>query len=351
MTHPYDALDDTAFWRTGVAAADPAAMHGIYVPKVRIGGAHVATAGSCFAQHVGRALRQAGVAVLDAEPPPFAMPDDLARRFGYGLFSARYGNVYSVLQLEQLLEDARTGRVDPAEVWERDGRFFDAMRPGVEPDGLDSPEEALALRHDHLARVAAMLAQTEIFVFTLGLTEVWTDRLTGRAYPLCPGIVAGRFDPARHRLHNMTMPEVVAGLKRARARLLDFRPGMRMILTVSPVPLTATAAGGHVLAATTWSKAVLRAAAGEMAAEFADVDYFPSYEIVTNPAAQGRFFGPNLRSVTAEGVTAVMRVFLAAQGLAEAEPARAATSVPDPDDPEAGQEAICEDILLDPGRG
>lgn len=348
MAHPYSDLPDPAFWRSGVAEADPAAPQDIHQPKFALDrDAAIATAGSCFAQHVGRALAGAGLNVLDAEPAPRLAGRDLARAYGYGVYSARYGNIYTTRQLVQLLEDARTARVDPAQVWDRDGRFYDALRPTVEPGGLATEAEVLALRAAHLRAVAGLFAQCTHFVFTLGLTETWADRLDGRVWPTCPGVVAGRFDPQRHVFVNLGFQDVLADLERARGLLQGFNPGMRMILTVSPVPLTATASGGHVLVATARSKAVLRAAADEFAATHADVDYFPSYEIVTNPAARGAFFQPNLREVTAEGVQAVMASFLAAHGLAPQPKARAMTPA-DPQD--AAEDIICEEILLEAMR-
>lgn len=85
-------------------------------------------------------------------------------------------------------------------------------------------------------------------------------------------------------------------------------PRMRFLLTVSPVPLTATASGGHVLTATTYSKSTLRAVAGDMA-ERADTDYFPSFEIITAFPFRGMFFDPNMRSVSMHGVDHVMNSF------------------------------------------
>ena len=348
MSHPYSDLSDRAFWRSGVADADPTAPQDIHRPKFALDrDAAIATAGSCFAQHVGRALAGAGLNVLDVEPPPRLAGRDLARAYGYGVYSARYGNIYTTRQLVQLIEAARTVRVDPAQVWQRDGRFYDALRPTVEPGGLTQAAEVLALRRAHLRAVAALFAQCTHFVFTLGLTECWADRLDGRVWPTCPGVVAGRFDADRHMFLNLGFQDVLADLERARALLQGFSPGMRMILTVSPVPLTATASGGHVLAATARSKAVLRAAADEFAAAHPDVDYFPSYEIVTNPAARGAFFQPNLREVTAAGVQAVMGAFLAAHGLAPQPKARAVAS---PDAADAAEDVICEEILLEAMR-
>ena len=51
-------------------------------------------------------------------------------------------------------------------------------------------------------------------------------------------------------------------------------------------------------------------AAGEAARQRPNVAYFPSFEIITGHYNHGRYFAPDLRSVTEEGVSHVMRVFL-----------------------------------------
>jgi hypothetical protein len=82
-----------------------------------------------------------------------------------------------------------------------------------------------------------------------------------------------------------------------------------VILTVSPVPLVATATDQHVLVATTYSKSVLRVAADKAERNFKNVIYFPAYEIVTGPHASSRYFEADRRNVTTEAVDHVMRVF------------------------------------------
>lgn len=347
MPSPYDGLPDTAFWRSGVAGADPAALSGLWLPKFSVSpGTAIATAGSCFAQHLRAPFTAAGLAVLDAEPAPPGLSGEDARRFGYGLFSARYGNIYTARQLLQLLRDAALGRADPADVWLRDGRFFDALRPGVEPSGLASAEDVLAHRRHHLSRVAGLFSAAELVVFTLGLTEAWVGA-SGRVYPTAPGTIATPRDGREIRFHNFRVAEILADLTALWAELRRFSSDVRLLLTVSPVPLTATASGAHVLAATTASKAALRAAAGEFAADNPEVDYFPSYEIITNPAARGAFYDSNLRTVTAAGVAAAMRNFLAVQGLGAApEPATLPSVIPE--DP--ADDVICEDALLEAFR-
>ncbi|MDP5307148.1 GSCFA domain-containing protein [Paracoccus spongiarum] len=339
MDHPYASLPASAFWRTAVAGTEPDLPAAIHAPKFALTpDSRIATAGSCFAQHLGQALRRAGLEVLDAEPAPPGIAPGLAQRHGFGLYSGRYGNIYSVRQMVQLLAEVASGRPDPALVWTRRGRHHDALRPGLDPEGLDSAAEVLAIRRRHLARLRPMLARADVFVFTLGLTEAWQCRRSGRVFPSCPGVIAGRFDPDAHAFVNFSYPQVLEDLGRMRAALHGFNPQMRILLTVSPVPLTATAAGGHVLPATQYSKATLRAAAGDFAAAHGDADYFPAYEIVTNPAARGAFFADDLRQVTPEGVAAVMRAFLAAHGIAAGEGAGPAAEASDP---------VCEDAMLE----
>jgi hypothetical protein len=89
----------------------------------------------------------------------------------------------------------------------------------------------------------------------------------------------------------------------------SLNPAVRFLLTVSPVPLTATASSDHVLTATTYSKSVLRAVAGQLTQEHADIDYFPSYELIASHWSGGAFFDLNLRTVTSDGVEAAMRLF------------------------------------------
>ena len=86
-------------------------------------------------------------------------------------------------------------------------------------------------------------------------------------------------------------------------------PKIKFLLTVSPVPLTATASDSHVLTSSTNSKAVLRAAAGQLAASHDDVDYFPSFEIICSHLTKGQLFEKNMRTIKSEGVDLVMRHF------------------------------------------
>jgi hypothetical protein len=87
-------------------------------------------------------------------------------------------------------------------------------------------------------------------------------------------------------------------------------PRARLVLTVSPVPLVATAGDQHVMVASSYSKSVLRVAAERLTQQWSGVAYFPSFEIITGTFNRGQYFGADLRSVTDAGVDHVMRLFL-----------------------------------------
>ncbi|GAA3877342.1 GSCFA domain-containing protein [Celeribacter arenosi] len=350
--HPYADLPDSRFWRAGVVEADRLAWHDLYCPKFPVTAqTEIATAGSCFAQHIGRALAGAGVVPLNGEPAPASMHPQTAERFQYGLYSARYGNIYTARQFRELLDDAATGHVDDRLIWRARRRFFDALRPSVEPDGWISQAEVMAMRRDHLMRVQAVAESADVFVFTLGLTEAWIDTATGRTVPTAPGVIAGRYKPAQVRFHNYSYDEIMEDLAGIRDALQVARAGSKLLLTVSPVPLTATASGAHVLAATQLSKAILRAAAGDFADAHDDVDYFPSYEIVTTHASGEMAFAQNRRSVRPEMVARVMDVFLRAHGLEPSEQGpKPSFDASEPQDADEEDALVCEEALLDAMR-
>ncbi len=350
MTSPYTELPGRAFWRKGVVERTDIVRSDLYIPKFPITRKHrIATAGSCFAQHVGRTLRSAGFNVLDTEPGPRVPPAAL-NAHGYGLYSARYGNIYTARQLRQLLQEAFKGLKPAYPVWEKDGRFYDAFRPGVEPDGLPSEADVLRHRAQHLEAVRKLFSSLDVFVFTFGLTETWAAKCDGTVYPTAPGTIAGRFDPERFEFLNMRYGDVLSDFRAVGKMLRTLNPGIRFLVTVSPVPLTATASGQHVEAATSYSKSVLRAVCGALWEDHKDVDYFPSYEVIMTQTAQGQNFHGNYRTVSAEGVDKAMGLFMRAQGVAEGGPSEETSETPDSGaegSRDEIDELVCEEALLD----
>lgn len=309
LDNPYRKQPASKFWAKAVARPKLAnvrpgdAVTPIIGPTTR-----VATAGSCFAQHVARAMVSDGLNYYVAEAAPEGMDAQTAADRGYGLFSARYGNIYSTRQLLQLIQRA-FGKFHPVETaWKTKDGYIDPFRPNI-GETFETVEALEAARADHLSKVREMFETLDVFVFTLGLTEGWYDKRDGSAFPVTPGAVTNSADPAHFEFQNHDYSTVSADLSAFLGELFKVNSTAKVVLTVSPVPLIATYSENHVLEATTYSKSVLRCVAGDAAKAYAAVQYFPSYEIIVGPHTRGEYYEDNLREVRKEGVAHVMDVF------------------------------------------
>lgn len=311
--HPYKTLPDKAFWRKSVSSpnfssVDPVGEFDLKItPKTK-----VATAGSCFAQHIARHLQQTGFHYYVAEKGHPLVPDKILKENNYGTFSARYGNLYTARQLLQLFKRAYNLFAPKEPVWTHDdGSYRDPFRPNVQPGGFISKQEVILDRQQHFNSVRTMFESLDVFVFTLGLTECWRSKTDGAVLPLCPGVEGGEFSNDKYEFYNQTMSDVVSDMSEFIELLSKVNSSAQLILTVSPVPLMATAVPkAHVLSATTYSKSVLRVAAETLTLEHSNVHYFPSYEIITGAFNRGCYFANDLRNVLEDGVTHVMGLFL-----------------------------------------
>lgn len=307
---PYSLLPDSAFWRKAVAGPAPGDLDPVTAAPFKIARAdRVATAGSCFAQHLARRLQQSGFTYHVTEPGYPRMGAALATKYNYGTFSARFGNVYTTRQLRQLFARA-TGEFIPQEpLWQDGAHWRDPFRPLIQPEGFETKQEAELDQAQHLGAVRRMMETLDVFIFTLGLTEAWVCKADGAVLPVCPGCGAGTFDPTKYEFRNFEIDEVTTDLISALEHLRRVNPRCRIVLTVSPVPLVATYSGNHVLPATVYSKSLLRVAADRASRALENCAYFPSYEIITAPSSRGEYFADDLRDVTEAGVDHVMRVF------------------------------------------
>lgn len=346
MTNPYSQLPPYHFWRRSVSNVcrhefDP-------VTNVRFTIARhdrVATAGSCFAQHISRHLDQIGFNYYVVEDGSELAAAERKKR-NFGVFSARYGNIYTARQLLQVFREA-FGRLERRETaWARpDGRFVDPYRPQIEPEGFAHPDDVRAAREAHLASVRTMFEEADVFVFTLGLTEGWAEKADGSVFPLAPGVAGGTYDPERYAPVNFTVFEVHDDLHAFLQELRDVNKDVRVLLTVSPVPLMATFEDRNVLVATTYSKSVLRVAADHIYRNAAFVDYFPSYEIITGSYNFGMYYEEDAREVNDLGVSHAMRVFL--RNYARSEGERPAARIEPPADFSAVPSVVCDEEAID----
>ncbi len=348
--NPYFNLPKHQYWKSGVSDVKGLVDIEVFQKKWTIEkNEKIMTAGSCFAQHIGRELKALNFNVMDVERAPVNLPQSESLDYGYGMYSARYGNIYTVRQLLQLLKES-IGLITPKDfVWiDGDGQYRDAFRPNIEPKGDYFSIDVITKRALHLNKVRYLFENLDILVFTFGLTESWINNEESLIYPTAPGTICGKYVlGGRYSFKNFTYLEVLEDFLEFKKLLESINPKkIKYLLTVSPVPLTATAVPQHVLLSTTYSKAVLRSVVGDLANRFSEIDYFPSYEIISNPYSAQIYYEKNLRSVTSAGVANVMSVFkshfVAFTTPVSVQDKSGANSVID-----AGKKVICEDALLD----
>lgn len=312
-THPYADLPDHCFWTRShrdrtMAEVDPVIKAGFTLTQKM----KIATAGSCFAQHIARHLKGHGFNYLVTETAHPMISSTVAAQFNYGTFTARFGNLYTARQLLQLAQRAYGTFVPVEDVWEmEDGSFVDPYRPNIQEGGFSTRANLEIDRHQHFAAVRQMLEEADVFVFTFGLTESWQNLEDGAVFPLAPGVAGGNYDPARHGFINFTVSETIADFTAFADILRKVNPKVKILMTVSPVPLIATArADESVISATAYSKSVLRVACEDLRSTLRDCYYFPSYEVITGISTRGAYYGADLREIEANGVAHAMSLFM-----------------------------------------
>lgn len=134
------------------------------------------------------------------------------------------------------------------------------------------------------ARLAtkALFDRAELFIITLGLSEVWYDEVTGEVFWRAPPSEV--FDASRHKFRLARSDETRRILTAIWSLIREFRPDATVVLTISPIPLTATFRDVGCIAANAVSKAILRGAVDEFYEEAEGkgerLFYFPSYDMI-----------------------------------------------------------------------
>ena len=126
-----------------------------------------------------------------------------------------------------------------------------------------------------------ILLSTDVFIITLGLSEIWYDEVTGGVF--WRAVPRQMVDPERHKFRVATFAENKSNIETICRLISEHRPGAKIIFTVSPIPLVATFRPNSCLVSNSASKALLRGAVDEVYREWPARDlvyYWPAYEIV-----------------------------------------------------------------------
>src|SRR5207237_8520578 len=93
-SNPYKGLPPHHFWRKAIESVEPSELDPVVEARFLISRTDkVASAGSCFAQHISKQLQSKGFNYYVAEPPPAGGSHESAQLRSFGVFSARYGNL------------------------------------------------------------------------------------------------------------------------------------------------------------------------------------------------------------------------------------------------------------------
>jgi hypothetical protein len=170
-----------------------------------------------------------------------------------------------------------------------------------------------AATEERRENIRANLERADVVVITLGMSEVWYDKLDGEV--LWRSIPARLYDPERHAFKVATVEETTAALHALDELVSRFLPRLKIVLTLSPIPFVATFRNQSPVTANTVSKSVLRAALDAFlgapgVALSGRYHYFPSYELALN-LFEAPFLGDN-RHVKPEVATLILTAFSAA---------------------------------------
>lgn len=123
--------------------------------------------------------------------------------------------------------------------------------------------------------------ETDVFILTFGLSEVWYDEPTGNVF--WRTIPKDAYDPERHKFRLSTVEENRENIRAIYDLIRRYKPEAKVIVTLSPVPLIATFRDVSCITANSVSKATLRVAIDEVVRDVQDegrMFYWPSYELV-----------------------------------------------------------------------
>jgi len=231
--------------------------------------------GSCFAREIEKTLKRFGLSVAALK---MEMPSDRGGQLSVDAFLNKY-TVHSILSELTLALEPKVIEPTRCLVEVSEGVFQDYQLAGSLLSA--SFDNMLTYRAD-FSREFSSVRDANIVIITLGLSEVWYDKVSDLYLNKAPDLKALRRHPDRFELRVLDYEETLKGLDNIHALLSrNLQSGFKILITVSPVPLISTFRAVDVFEANSYSKSVLRAATEAFSMRYGNVSYFPSYEMVT----------------------------------------------------------------------
>lgn len=275
----------------------------------------VFTIGSCFARNVEAALIENNMTVLSRDFDLGEVGDSIGE-------ASNFFNKYSIHSIYNELEWAleRDSFPGAGVLYSTADQppYFDAQLGQSRFDF--SVEKVLEFRHRYLDAMA-QVKDADVIIITLGYVETWYDSELDIYLNVIPPIEMLRKYPERFKFRVLSYGEILDTLHRLYALLEKHREKpMKMLITVSPVPLLATFREVDVLVANAYSKSVQRAVLEQFVTEVQGVDYFPSYEFVALSNPTIAWSRNDFRHVNPDLVARIMSSVIATYFPPEAQP-------------------------------
>jgi len=176
-------------------------------------------------------------------------------------------------------------------------------------------EKEIAMREVRKEDMLRSLSEADFVIYTLGVAPAFFNKASGRFAPHEADDFRQFEFLAEHEYRTSTLEQNLANLREIHALLRKARPGVKLVITVSPVPLSATFEMSSAVVADCVSKSILRAAAHEFMKDAGEGTYYwPSFEIVRWLGGHiGRVFGNddgNNHHVSDSLVTMIVELFI-----------------------------------------
>lgn len=123
------------------------------------------------------------------------------------------------------------------------------------------------------------IKEADCVILTLGQNECWFDNEWGIHWNTMPPVGLLEKYKSRFEVSCPNFTQNHSNLNKIIQLLLALNSNMKIILTVSPIPLHVTFSGEDALLSNEYNKSVLRVIAEEVTHTFENVSYFPSYEM------------------------------------------------------------------------
>jgi hypothetical protein len=225
--------------------------------------------GSCFTEHIGNALAEAKFSVLQNPNGILFDPASVCKSLLSYIENKKYSNS-DLLKIDEVWHS-----------WQHHSRFSNI-----------NLKEAVQNINASQAKAHAFLKEANWLIITLGSSYSYrlAEQLASSKDPREAGVANCHRAPVQwFNKHLLKIEETISMLENCYGQLMQFNPGLNIILTVSPVR--------HIrdgVIDNNRGKARLIETVHYLADKYENIDYFPAYELVIDVLRDYRFYDVDL---------------------------------------------------------